>query len=520
MKKILFFTFMLVAGTQAKSQFAQSDLIYYVGSGPDTAVCVIDFLDGTADSSYAWGFLFNASATVTAEDMLNAIDADETKLDIAIGGGFLNDITYNGHAGISGTPNWWGTWSRTGSTAWASNTGIGEVLDNGDWFGCTYTDFSPAIEPDVTIPAYQSTKFDALDVRFWAGTGADSAVLVIDFVADQFGEQVSYAWGYLFDGSTDGASMLADIDAADINLDVVTGGGFLNDIYFNDLEGVAGTPYYWGTWSGTNLSDWTMNAGLSSTINPGDWFGVSYADWEPRRPFYPSPAQDSLDFTIETLVTNGQLYTFYGSGPDTAIIVIDYNESSLDESFAYGFLFDASSTVTAEDALTELNTSSDVVDVTMSGGFLNDISDASSGLSGIGGAPNYWSTWSSVNNGGWHMNAGISEELSAGEWFGCSYTVWSPATFPSTPVTGILLSGINELGYDIQLYPNPTNGILNIGLSENAILSLYDMNGRLVQLIATTSYNFSWDISSIENGMYTLVADQEGVLSKHKIVKQ
>ena len=74
-------SFLSVVGS---AQFTQSDLIYYVGDGPDTALFVMGFLDETEDSSYAWGFLFDASEEITGADMLAAINADENQLTIEI----------------------------------------------------------------------------------------------------------------------------------------------------------------------------------------------------------------------------------------------------------------------------------------------------------------------------------------------------------------------------------------------------------------------------------------------------
>ncbi len=97
MKRTLLFLSALVLSLGAKSQMTQSDLVYYVGTGPDTAVIVVDFLDGTADSSYAWGFLFDATNNVTGGDALAAIDADEETFLIATGGGFFNHLPHNDH---------------------------------------------------------------------------------------------------------------------------------------------------------------------------------------------------------------------------------------------------------------------------------------------------------------------------------------------------------------------------------------------------------------------------------------
>ena len=509
MKKILLFSALCFSAVSAKTQFYQDDLIYYVGSGPDTAVLVIDFLDGTEDSSYAWGYLFDASATVTAADMLADIDASEPTLSIAMGG-FLNDITYNAHAGIGGSPNFWGTWSATESTAWISNAGISEVLANGSWFGCSYTDFSPAIEPGEPIAAYQSTKFSADNVLFWTGTGTDSAVLVIDFVTDVYAEAVSYAWGYLFNGPTDGETMLNAIDAADVNLDIDMSGGFLNDILFNGMAGLVGSPDYWATWSGTNLSDWTMNFGISTAVNDGDWFGCSYEPWPPRRPFNPIPALDSAAFIMSDVTY------WVGNGSDSAIVVIDFNETAPGESFAFGYAF--SGTTTAAQALQDLADVNPDLSVNMGGGFLNDILYGS--YSGIGGSPYYWGTWSATNVGGWEMNAGITEVLSDGDWFGCSYTAWSPATPPGMPVSALDVTGLAEhIDPVLDVYPNPTNGMLYVTLEKESRILVTAINGKNVLDFYSGDAIVKLDLSGFETGVYFVVAISEGIVSSQKIIK-
>lgn len=511
MKKKLLFLATLGWSLLANAQFTAADIIFYVGNGPDTAFCVIDFQDATADSTYAWGYLFDTNNTVKAEDMLNDINGAEPNIDIAMSGGFLNDIVFNGHTGIGGSPNYWGTWSKTSSSSWSSNTGIGEVLANGDWFGCSYTDFSPAVEPGNPIAAYSSAKFKLSDIRFWIGTGSDTAVFVADFVTPNYGEQVSYAWGYLFDGTTDGQTMLDDIAAADVNLTIVTGSGFLNDIYFNDQIGEAGSPHYWGTFSGTNLSDWTLNSGLGTTINPGDWFGCSYDAWEPRRPYYPSPAQDSTAF-IST-----DLNWYYGTGSDTAVIVIDFNEASSGESFAFGYLFNAGIT-TAEDALVDLNTASDLLDIAIAGGFLNDITYQS--YAGIGGAPFYWSTWSSLNNGGWKLNSGLTEVLSNGSWFGCTYSSWSPATFPSTPISESPVSGFEENEQAILAYPNPVNDNLWVETVNTDRVILYDLQGKVMLDQIVVDAKTTLNLNRLPAGIYQLHLISDNNSRSKKIVKQ
>lgn len=510
MRKILLTGAVALIALIGNAQFTQNDLIYYVGAGSDTAVIVIDFLDDTDDSCYAFGFLFDEADMRTGGEALAAIAADEDKFDIALDGIFLDEVTYNAHSGINGEPNFWGLWRKTADTGWEANDGMGEILSNGEWFGCSYTDFDPAITPGEPFPAYESVKYTMSNVQNWIGSGEDSAVCVIDFIDSPGGEVVSYAWGYIFTGTTDGATMLGDISAADVNLDVDMG-DFLNDIIFNNLEGIAADPNYWATWSGTNLTDWTMNAGIGTTIEDGDWFGCSYGDWPPRRPFNPISAIDSADFTADNI----ELIIAGPGGENTVYLVLDFNEWMPGSSYAFGYAFD-SETVTAEDVMNGLEDAEYyglVFD--LSGGFLNSVNYGVAGEIGTGGAPNFWSTWSGTNVGGWEMNIGIGTEMSNGDWFGCSYSTWSPATPPSLPEQGYGTIGINELTQDnLVIYPNPANEHVNVVLNKDSFIEITDIQGRTVFYSKYTSGVQAIDVSDLNTGIYFVTTNDQRQQSK------
>lgn len=497
-----------------KAQFTQSDVVYYVGEGPDTAILVIDFLDETPDSSYAWGYLFDDSETVTGGDMLAAIAADEEMLSIVTGGGFLNDITYNAHDGIGGDPNFWGTWSKTEGTEWESNLGLGTTLVNGDWFGCSYTDFEPAITPGEPLPAYASSNYSASDISFWVGSGEDSAVFVIDFITPGYAEAVTYAWGYAFDGPVEASEMLNDIDEADVNLSI-NAEAFLNDILFNDQAGLAGDPYYWGTWSGTNLSDWVMNTGISTEINDGDWFGCSYGEWPSRRPFYPISAIDSADYVLD------EIPFLVGSGENQVVLVIDYNEWMPGQSYAYGLQFE-DETITAQEVMLQLEASG-IFGLTfeLTGSLVQSIECDITGESGLGLDPYYWSTWSARNAGGWEMNAGIIEVLTDGDWFGCSYSAFSPITPPSLPQDGLVYWGLEEeLNESFSMFPNPAIGQTQISLSNNATVQIVDIQGRIWFNEYVNEGTHTLDLSDLEAGVYLILVSADGKTEQQKLVIQ
>ena len=135
------------------NDFAFEDVEYWIGEGENEALFVVDWNDGINPESLAWGFRFNDEPT--GEEMLNQIAEADDRLEINMAAGFLNDIIFtNGysHEGIGGTNGfYWGTFSGTNSGNWEINDGLTTTISEGDWFGCSFTDFNPAIVPDVSV---------------------------------------------------------------------------------------------------------------------------------------------------------------------------------------------------------------------------------------------------------------------------------------------------------------------------------------------------------------------------------
>ena len=85
--------------------------------------------------------------------------------------------------------------------------------------------------------------------------------------------------------------------------------------------------------------------------------------------------------------------------------------------------------------------------------------------------------------------------------------------------------GIENLNEDqtMTIYPNPTDGILNVDLSSNdsAIISLIDISGKKVSEIQTNSYKTRINVSDLKDGFYIVVVNQNGKqLSKRVIIKK
>lgn len=79
------------------------------------------------------------------------------------------------------------------------------------------------------------------DIKFWVGSGNDSVVLIINWCDPG----IAFAWGYCFTDSVNVATMMADIVAADPNLDYRTQISYINDLIYNDGTYDLSDPESW-----------------------------------------------------------------------------------------------------------------------------------------------------------------------------------------------------------------------------------------------------------------------------------
>lgn len=280
----------MLLGLSAKAQFSPQDIKYWVGSGTDTSYLVIDFHDGSWDPSYAWGVLHNGS--ISGAEMVAAVAAEDINLTVNVASsGFLEDIIYGKHEGIGGTDgNWWSTWDGATLNSMVSNFGLATTISSNEWFGLSFTDFNPALEPSTPIAAFDHTKFKAEDVQFWVGSGSDTAYLIIDFHRE--GVQSSFAWGYLFNNNATGENMLLDIAAADPKLTVSMGAVTITQIDYDTFSAIGDGTNKWTTWIADNIGNWDKLSELYGTLQPGTIIGASFSEPAANmRPGYPVAAQ-------------------------------------------------------------------------------------------------------------------------------------------------------------------------------------------------------------------------------------
>jgi hypothetical protein len=147
--------------------------------------------------------------------------------------------------------------------------------------------------------ASASIAFDDVIVEYWAGTGDDQALLIIDF--DENSTANSFAFGYYFnaaEGKTGEDMINAIADAGDLDV-TASGTGvtfFLQDFaYLGNERGLNSTGEFWAYYveDGDPLTSWTLPEFGAGTNDLSDksWDGWSIPfGGEPD--FLPPPPPD------------------------------------------------------------------------------------------------------------------------------------------------------------------------------------------------------------------------------------
>ena len=79
-------------------------------------------------------------------------------------------------------------------------------------------------------------------------------------------------------------------------------------------------------------------------------------------------------------------------------------------------------------------------------------------------------------------------------------------------------TGINDEFNELGIYPNPTNGILNIDLEGDKNIEVYSMEGKLLNSEWTNGLQF--DISSFTAGIYLIKVSHQDKVYTSRIIKE
>lgn len=333
------------------AQFTTGDVKFHVGTGTETAYLVVDFKDGTDDRSYAWGYHFNLSDNKTVADLIAEIGANEPNFTFAtgFGGGFLNDIVFNQHSGLGGSPDYWSTWEGASADTFGMNGGISTKLQNSGWYGVSYGFSNPTAEaPATPIAAYSSKWYKEADITTWLGTGTNKSLVVVDFGTDTNGVPDSYVFGIQYNGSLTGDEALDLIDQELNGFSYVMNTSDIASVTVGQRTETAGTSDKWKIYKGKDLSSWKTQADVSQvTLGNGEWLGLSIGKRRPFKPqeitaslsssevrniefnIYPNPVSDVLNIQTAQQIDKVVIYNMQGRVVLQSKAVSSVNVSSL-----------------------------------------------------------------------------------------------------------------------------------------------------------------------------------------------
>lgn len=356
-------------------------------------------------------------------------------------------------------------------------------------------------------------QFTASDVKYYVGTGTQTAYFIIDF-RDRTDDS-SYAWGYRYNTNDNpsAAKMLLDIAAAEQNLRVdITGAGYLKDVIFNSHKGIDSNPDWWSIWcqGGTSSSTLLSGGGIaSSQVQNGLWYGISYG-WNPgpEHPANPIAAYSSQWYK------NTDVITWLGTGANQSLVVVDFgtDTNNVADSYVFGIQYNGS--ITAEAALdlinTELNGGFDYV---MTANVLSSVTIGTRTETATG--TTLWKAYSGTDLSSWKTESDLSlVTLDNNDWLGLSIGTRRPFT-PQDITASLSTNKYNTI--EANVYPNPTSDILNIQTAETITnVMAYNISGQIVLQSNTQTLN----VSALKAGVYILKVETVKGSATLKFVKK
>ncbi len=176
-----------------------------------------------------------------------------------------------------------------------------------------------------------------VNIQYWAGTGSNEVVVVVDFAPGQ-----TYAFGYRWDGTASGWNALAAIDnagALDVTATTYSWGHMVTNIAYPGATQTTGDD--WGYWLGTGGSAWAeaMTGPDGRVLTDGSWDARCWSpiDWEtwahtraPTTPFLAfgdADADGSVDDNdLGTLLSAWGTGTTWAAGDFNADSAVDDND--------------------------------------------------------------------------------------------------------------------------------------------------------------------------------------------------
>jgi hypothetical protein len=146
-------------------------------------------------------------------------------------------------------------------------------------------------------------------------------------------------------------------------------------------------------------------------------------------------------------------------------------------------------------------------------------------LLGLSGNVDFGGVWYNPSNQAMSNNLDTSGNI--GGQFNYDYVVSNPYCPNDTSNVVIVVdascdytASIDELANAWNVYPNPTNSILNIETQDlEGKIYLTDINGKVVIEQTDINQHMQMNLTDLSTGMYYLVINQKGVLSTKRVIK-
>lgn len=359
------------------------------------------------------------------------------------------------------------------------------------------------------VVALSFAQFTANDVKFFVGSGTQTAYVVVDFKDGT--DDRSYAWGVRFNvgESLTINNLLQRIQTAEPQFTYQQSGGFLNTVGFNDHYRTSGSDW-WSTWSGNSASTFSGNGGIGGSVQDGRWYGFSYGFSNPsmQAPVTPIPAYSSLWYN------SNQITNWIGTGSNKSLVVVDFgtdNTNGTANSFVFGIQYNG--TITAEQALQLIDAQTSTFNYTSSANQVSTLSLNS--YSGTASGTNTWKLYKGTNVSNWKTNADLSTiTLANNEWFGLSFGTRRPFTPTEANIT---LSVSDATKQSFKIYPNPASDFIVIETQESVKdVTIFSVSGQKV----INTQNKKINIQSLQSGVYFVQIKTDTSTTTHKIIKK
>ncbi|MBR6843539.1 MAG: T9SS type A sorting domain-containing protein [Bacteroidales bacterium] len=370
-----------------------SDILYWIGSGTNEAIVVVNW--GVPDTALAWGIRFADALTIggaidsiAAADPRVTTDATHTTIDYTEGdvslsfqpapASYMQFIVDDNSNVNATTPLGNGQQLKIGESAYG--TGYDSTEYMGSWFpmGVVWnTPIHPATIPGTTpvdeTPVEATIAFE--DILYWVGSGLNKAILAVNWA------DTALAWGYRWNGTKTVADMMADIATADPRFSVVNGAWGIDDILFNDGNvSLAITPgNYWGS-TNNGVEDMGMGQTLSDgdlekwgdpaagvVVDSNNYGGPTwYYTYAYPMTIHPVSVPDIV--LEDATIAAEDIHYWIGEGENEAIFVVNWATKT----YAWGYRFSTES-VSLAAMMDDIAAADERFAYSMDGGYLNDI---------------------------------------------------------------------------------------------------------------------------------------------------